>query len=101
MVNFFENHDGLNRFRVEGVSARRNLLANALLLTALAALRKELPALTRGEGGPIWVDSSATDADSSNLTKDRATRLRGLFVFRRRAGRGIEIPFASLLQKRR
>ncbi|MGI8430784.1 MAG: alpha-amylase family glycosyl hydrolase [Chthoniobacterales bacterium] len=34
MVNFVENHDGLNRFRVQGISARRNLLANALLLTA-------------------------------------------------------------------
>jgi alpha-amylase len=32
IVNFVENHDGLNRFRVQGVSERRNLLANALLL---------------------------------------------------------------------
>jgi glycosidase len=33
IVNFVENHDGINRFRVRGVSARRNLLANALTLT--------------------------------------------------------------------
>ena len=33
MVNFIENHDGLNRFRVAGVSARSNLLANAMMLT--------------------------------------------------------------------
>ena len=32
IVNFIENHDGLNRFRVQGVSERRNLLANALML---------------------------------------------------------------------
>jgi hypothetical protein len=33
LVNFVENHDGLNRFRVSGVSERANLLANALLYT--------------------------------------------------------------------
>ncbi len=33
LVNFVENHDGLNRFRVAGVSERANLLANALLYT--------------------------------------------------------------------
>ena len=32
-VNFVENHDGLNRFRVAGVSARQNQLANSLALT--------------------------------------------------------------------
>ena len=34
IVNFVENHDGLNRFRVAGIGARQNLLAQALLLTA-------------------------------------------------------------------
>ncbi|MGH8047202.1 MAG: alpha-amylase family glycosyl hydrolase, partial [Chthoniobacterales bacterium] len=34
IVSFIENHDGLNRFRVKGISERRNLLANALLLTS-------------------------------------------------------------------
>ncbi|HEY2341542.1 MAG TPA: alpha-amylase family glycosyl hydrolase [Chthoniobacteraceae bacterium] len=33
-VNFSENHDGLNRFRVGGISERNNLLANAFLLTS-------------------------------------------------------------------
>ncbi|GHB99956.1 alpha-amylase family glycosyl hydrolase [Cerasicoccus arenae] len=33
IVNFTENHDGINRFRVQGVSERRNLLANAITLT--------------------------------------------------------------------
>lgn len=33
MVTFIENHDGLNRFRVAGVTAERNRLAQALLLT--------------------------------------------------------------------
>ena len=33
MVNFVENHDGLNRFRVAGIGERQNLLAQALTLT--------------------------------------------------------------------
>ncbi|TAG11678.1 MAG: hypothetical protein EAZ42_00210 [Verrucomicrobia bacterium] len=33
MITFIENHDGLNRFRVAGVSESRNRLAQALLLT--------------------------------------------------------------------
>ncbi|NNM30245.1 MAG: hypothetical protein HKO57_12050 [Akkermansiaceae bacterium] len=32
-ITFIENHDGLNRFRVRGVSERRNILANAMVLT--------------------------------------------------------------------
>jgi glycosidase len=34
VVNFVENHDSLNRFRVQTISERRNLLANALMLLA-------------------------------------------------------------------
>ncbi len=34
IVNFVENHDGLNRFRVAGIGERQNLLAQALMLTA-------------------------------------------------------------------
>jgi glycosidase len=34
VVNFVENHDSLNRFRVQAISERRNQLANALLLLA-------------------------------------------------------------------
>ncbi len=33
MISFIENHDGLNRFRVAGVSAVRNRLAQGLLMT--------------------------------------------------------------------
>ena len=33
MITFIENHDGLNRFRVEGVTARRNRLAQGLVMT--------------------------------------------------------------------
>jgi glycosidase len=33
MITFIENHDGLNRFRVAGVTARRNRLAQALVMT--------------------------------------------------------------------
>ncbi|MFO8026656.1 MAG: alpha-amylase family glycosyl hydrolase [Opitutales bacterium] len=33
IVNFVENHDGINRFRVRGVSEARHFLANALTLT--------------------------------------------------------------------
>lgn len=32
-ITFVENHDGINRFRVDSVSSRRNTLANALVLT--------------------------------------------------------------------
>ncbi|MBT8043471.1 MAG: hypothetical protein KJO79_00855, partial [Verrucomicrobiae bacterium] len=32
-ITFVENHDGINRFRVDSVTARRNILANALVLT--------------------------------------------------------------------
>ena len=33
MISFFENHDGINRFRVSGVSEFRNIVANVLTLT--------------------------------------------------------------------
>lgn len=33
IITFIENHDGLNRFRAEGVTARRHRLAQALVLT--------------------------------------------------------------------
>ncbi|NBB80134.1 MAG: hypothetical protein GVY36_11930 [Verrucomicrobia bacterium] len=33
LLNFAENHDGINRFRVRNVSAEQNRLANALILT--------------------------------------------------------------------
>lgn len=33
MITFIENHDGLNRFRAAGITARRNRLAQGLILT--------------------------------------------------------------------
>lgn len=33
IITFIENHDGLNRFRVDGITARRNRLAQALVMT--------------------------------------------------------------------
>lgn len=33
-ITFIENHDGLNRFRVAGVTGRRNQLAQALVMTS-------------------------------------------------------------------
>ncbi|MEP2776302.1 MAG: alpha-amylase family glycosyl hydrolase [Luteolibacter sp.] len=33
MITFIENHDGLNRFRVAGITARRNRLAQGLVMT--------------------------------------------------------------------
>lgn len=33
IITFIENHDGLNRFRVQGVTVERNRLAQALLMT--------------------------------------------------------------------
>ncbi len=33
IITFIENHDGLNRFRVSGVTARRNRLAQGLVMT--------------------------------------------------------------------
>ena len=33
IITFIENHDGLNRFRVQGVTAARNRLAQGLLMT--------------------------------------------------------------------
>ncbi|MFK7909083.1 MAG: alpha-amylase family glycosyl hydrolase [Akkermansiaceae bacterium] len=32
-ITFIENHDGINRFRVDQMTARRNILANAMVLT--------------------------------------------------------------------
>lgn len=33
IITFIENHDGLNRFRVDGITARRNSLAQGLVMT--------------------------------------------------------------------
>lgn len=33
MITFIENHDGINRFRVDGITERRNRLAQGLMMT--------------------------------------------------------------------
>ena len=132
IVNFTENHDGLNRFRVREISERRSILANVLTMTmpgipclyygtevalqdtdgkvdadsetgrltylrsgnaqaleeakdtepfeaiaALSALRREHPALTKGTGIPLWVDSDRLKSDD------------GVFAFAR-VGEGLD-----------
>ena len=69
IVNFIENHDGLNRFRVQGISERRNLLANALLL-----LSPGIPCLYYGTEAGLQ-DSRGTvgpDSETGRLTFVRA-----------------------------
>ncbi len=43
MITFLENHDGLNRFRVDGISEERNRVAQGLVMTAPG-----IPCLTYG-----------------------------------------------------
>lgn len=133
-ITFIENHDGLNRFRVQGVSARSNELAQALVLTLpgipclyygaelgvqdessrpgqdsesgrmtlfprgkppkanasesfrlvsrVAALRKEIPALRNGRFQPVWTDSPASPEDD------------GIFLFARAAKEGERVLVA-------
>jgi alpha-amylase len=67
MVNFIENHDGLNRFRVAGVSERHNLLANSLLLTL--------------EGIPcLYYGTEAALLDSAGNTRDDSESGRMTFI---------------------
>ena len=69
MVNFIENHDGLNRFRVRGISERRNLLADGLLLTSPG-----IPCLYYGtEAGLEDTQGKiGTDSETGRLTLVRA-----------------------------
>jgi glycosidase len=65
LINFVENHDGINRFRVKGVSAERNFLANALTL-----LMPGIPCLYYGTEIALQ-DEVATvheDAETGRLT---------------------------------
>lgn len=59
IVNFVENHDGLNRFRVHGIGERRNLLANALVLAAPG-----IPCLYYGTEAALEDRDGRTDRDS-------------------------------------
>jgi len=58
-ILFAENHDGINRFRVRGVSARRNLLANALALTLPG-----IPCLYYGTEAALHDTEAGVDEDA-------------------------------------
>jgi len=59
LVNFVENHDGLNRFRVAGVAERQNLLADALLYTL-----EGIPCLYYGSETALEDPAGSTMRDS-------------------------------------
>lgn len=64
IITFIENHDGLNRFRVAGVTERRNLLAQALLLVSPG-----IPCLYYGAEGSLLdeVGKLGEDGESGRL----------------------------------
>lgn len=65
LVSFVENHDGLNRFRVQGIDERTNLLAQALLLACPG-----IPCLYYGTEAGLQ-DTAAQpwqDAESGRMT---------------------------------
>lgn len=75
-INFFENHDDINRFRVRGVSESRNRLANALALTLPG-----IPCLYYGTEAALLDDAATVNegAESGRMTfipPDGAERMR-------------------------
>lgn len=58
-ITFLENHDGINRFRVRGVTEQRNILANALVLTL-----EGIPCLYYGTEAGL-IDEEAGTGDNS------------------------------------
>jgi glycosidase len=58
MITFIENHDGLNRFRVSGVTERRNRLAQGLVLTlpGIPCLYYGTEFAMHDEGGKVGED---------------------------------------------
>lgn len=75
IVNFIENHDGLNRFRVGDVSERGNFLANAILL-----LSPGIPCLYYGTEAGLQDREGKLDVDTETgrLTFVRAGDAQGL-----------------------
>ncbi len=67
MVNFVENHDGLNRFRVAGIAVRQNTLASAIVL-----MLEGIPCLYYG------TEIALEDADGQ-IGKDGETGRRTLW----------------------
>ncbi len=77
-INFVENHDGINRFRVRGVSERRNHLANALTL-----VMPGIPCLYYGTEAALQDDQATVheDAETGRMTylaKDEAAELQDI-----------------------
>lgn len=64
-ISFVENHDGLNRFRVRGISEERHLLAQALLLTSPG-----IPCLYYGAEAAVTDDraEAGQDAETGRMT---------------------------------
>ena len=81
MISFIENHDGLNRFRVSGVSAERNRLAQGLLMTLPG-----IPCLYYG------TEFALSDGDGRIGTDGETGRM--MFI-RRRGGPSIDQVRAS------
>jgi glycosidase len=64
MITFIENHDGLNRFRVSGVTEERNRLAQGLLMTMPG-----IPCLYYGTEHAMPDDDAKTGWDSESGRK--------------------------------
>ena len=86
-ITFIENHDGLNRFRVNGVTERRNLLAQVLVLASPG-----IPCLYYGtefgqldDKGRIGQDGETgrMSMDLNVTGKDKAVRDCETFVYLR------------------
>ncbi len=83
IVNFVENHDGLNRFRVAGISERQNLLAQALTLTV-----QGIPCLYYGTETALQdhVGKPGRDSETGRLTLFSAAKNDGFDTARSTPG---------------
>lgn len=89
-ITFLENHDGLNRFRVAGVTARRNEPAQGLVMTTAGipcpycgtelGLADEKGRIGQdGETGRLTLDLSGAARKSGSFTSlSRLTKLRSI-----------------------
>ncbi|PXA04365.1 hypothetical protein DDZ13_07480 [Coraliomargarita sinensis] len=75
IVNFVENHDGINRFRVRGVSQARHFLANALTLAMPG-----IPCLYYGSETALQDELAGPneDAETGRMTYIRADNPQAL-----------------------
>ena len=93
MVNFVENHDGLNRFRALKISERTNTLANALVLFAegIPCLYYGTEAALHDQDGKLMGDS-----ESGRLTFIRADEPDALKTAQTSAAFGDVAAFVKL-----